>query len=73
MHVVTPDSTTLTTEHMRYDPVRKKLLSDDPVLLEKPDSVTEGKGLEAEPDLSRVKIGHEKVHLKNQDHAGQHP
>ena len=63
--VVTPDSSTLTTDRLRYDPQRRKLLSEDVIHLEKPDSVTEGQGLEAEPDLSRVKMGHEKVRLKN--------
>src|SRR5262249_46138430 len=63
--VVTPDSATLTTEHLRYDPKTQHLRTDDPVRLEKPDSVTEGTGLDADPDLTHVRIGHEKVHLKN--------
>ena len=62
--VVTPDSATLTTDRLRYDPQKQRLLSDDPVRLEKPDSITVGVGLDATPDLSRVRIGHEKVYVK---------
>lgn len=62
--VVSADSSTLTTDRLRYEPVKKLLLSDDDVRLEKPDSITDGHGLEATPDLARVKIGHEKVRLK---------
>lgn len=64
VQVVTTDSTTLTTDRLRYDPQKRKLLSDDAVRLDKTDSITDGTGLEAEPDLSRVKIGHEHVHFK---------
>lgn len=64
--VVTPDSTTLTTERLQYDPKIKKILSKDAVHLEKPDSVTDGIGLEADPDLSVVKIGRQHVRLKKQ-------
>src|SRR5579872_2308311 len=49
--VVTPDSSTLTTERLQYDPKIKKILSKEAVHLEKPDSVTDGVGLEADPDL----------------------
>jgi LPS export ABC transporter protein LptC len=62
--VVTPDSATLTTENLRYDPVRQRLLTDDPVRLERLDSITIGVGLDATPDLSRVRIGREKVYLR---------
>jgi LPS export ABC transporter protein LptC len=62
--VITKDSTTLTTDKLRYDPKSQHLISDDPVRLEKPDSVTVGQGLDADPDLSRVRIGHEKVYVK---------
>jgi LPS export ABC transporter protein LptC len=62
--VVSSDSSTLTTEKLRYDPQQRELFSDDAVHLEKPDSVTDGRGLEATPDLARVKIGHEKVRVK---------
>ena len=62
--VVTTDSTTLKTDRLRYDPEKGSLLSDDPVRLEKTDSVTIGTGLDALPDLSRVRIGHQKVYVK---------
>jgi LPS export ABC transporter protein LptC len=66
--VVTTDSSTLTTERLRYDPKTQHLLSDDPVRLEKPDSITVGVGLDALPDLSHVRIGHEKVFVKSKPH-----
>ena len=62
--VVSADSSTLTTERLRYDPKVRKIFSDDPVHLVKPDSVTDGIGLETDPELKTVKIGHQKVHLK---------
>jgi LPS export ABC transporter protein LptC len=62
--VVSQDSSTLKTDKLRYDPKTQHLLSDDPVRLEKSDSITVGTGLDATPDLSRVKIGHEKVYVK---------
>ena len=62
--VVTPDSSTLTTERLRYDPKKQKIFSQDAVHLEKPDSVTDGIGLETDPDLKRIKIGRQKVRFK---------
>ena len=58
------DSSTLTTERLRYDPKKEKIFSDDPVRLEKTDSITEGIGLETDPDLHTVKIGRQKVRFK---------
>ena len=62
--VVSADSSTLTTDRLRYDPQAQKIFSDDPVHLEKPDSITDGIGLETDPDLKTVKIGHQKVRFK---------
>jgi len=62
--VVSADSTTLTTERLRYDPKVRKIFSSDPVHLEKPDSITDGIGLETDPELRKVKIGHQTVHFK---------
>ncbi len=62
--VVTPDSATLTTERLRYDPKRKKIISKESVRLEKPDSITEGAGLESDPELKVVKIGKQIVRFK---------
>jgi LPS export ABC transporter protein LptC len=62
--VVTPDSSTLTTERLQYDPKVRKIFSKSHVKLEKPDSVTEGESLEADPDLKRVKISRQTVRFK---------
>jgi LPS export ABC transporter protein LptC len=62
--VVTPDSSTLTTEKLQYDPKQKKIFSDEKVRLEKPDSVTEGESLEADPELKRVRITRQTVRFK---------
>ena len=62
--VVSADSSTLTTERLRYDPKVQKIYSNDKVHLEKPDSVTDGIGLETDPELKLVKIGHQIVHMK---------
>ena len=64
--VVTSDSATLTTERLRYDPKRDRLLSDEDVRIERPDGVTQGHGLEATPDLNSVTIGHQTGRLKRQ-------
>lgn len=62
--VVTADSSTLITERLHYDPVKRKITSKDSVRLEKTDSITEGVGLETDPELERVKIGKQKVRFK---------
>lgn len=62
--IVTIDSTTLTTERLRYDPDTRKILSDDPVHLEKPDSITDGIGLVTDPELSHTTIRKQKVQFK---------
>lgn len=62
--VISADSSTLTTERLRYDPKVRKIFSNDPVHLDKPDSVTDGIGLETDPELKTVKIGRQKVRLK---------
>lgn len=63
--LVTADSTTLRTERLNYDPKTRLITSNDPVHLEKPDSVTDGEGLETDPELKNVKIKHQKVRLKS--------
>ncbi len=62
--VVSADSSTLTTEHLQYDPKKGKIFSKDPVHLEKTDSITDGVGLETDPELKTVKIGRQTVHFK---------
>ena len=62
--VVSADSSTLKTDRLRYDPKKEKIFSNDPVRLEKTDSITEGIGLETDPELHTVKIGRQKVRFK---------
>ena len=62
--IVSTDSSTLTTDRLRYDPKTQKIYSKDAVHLEKPDSVTDGVGLETDPDLKKVKIGRQTVRFK---------
>ncbi len=62
--VVTPDSATLITPSLRYDPKLQKIVSTDTVRLEKPDSITEGQGFQADTDLKRIKFGRQTVRLK---------
>ncbi len=62
--VISADSSTLTTERLRYDPKTQKITSTDTVHLEKPDSITDGVGLETDPGLKTVKIGQQKVSFK---------
>jgi LPS export ABC transporter protein LptC len=62
--VITTDSTTLTTERLEYDPQKRKIFTKEAVRLDKPDSVTEGVGLEADPGLESVKISQQTVHVK---------
>ena len=64
--VISADSSTLTTDRLRYDPKVRKIFSNDPVHLDKPDSITDGIGLETDPELKTVKIGRQKVHLKKE-------
>jgi LPS export ABC transporter protein LptC len=62
--VVTTSSETLTTEHLQYDPAKRIIKTEAPVRLERPDSITEGIGLESDPELDKVSIGRQKVKLK---------
>ena len=62
--VVSADSSTLTTERLRYDPKVQLIFSTNTVHLEKPDSITDGIGLTTDPELKTVKIGHQKVRFR---------
>jgi LPS export ABC transporter protein LptC len=62
--IVTTDSSTLTTDRLRFDPKTQKIYSKDAVHLDKPDSVTDGVGLETDPGLKKIKIGHQIVKFK---------
>jgi LPS export ABC transporter protein LptC len=62
--ITTVDSETLTTERLQYDPDKNKIYTDLPIHLERPDSSTDGIGLESDPELQNVVIGKEKVKFK---------
>ena len=65
---VTVVSSGLQHAHHRAPALRfrkcKRFFRIDAVHLEKPDSITDGIGLETDPDLKTVKIGHQKVRFK---------
>lgn len=63
VYLLTTDSTTLKTEQLRYDPAQRVVTSTAAVHIEKPDSITDGVGLRADPELSSVKIGHQRVRI----------
>lgn len=62
--VATVNDETLTSERLEYDPRRNLIYTDLPVHLERPDSVTDGIGLESDPGLQQITIGKQKVRLK---------
>jgi len=62
--VVTSDSATLTTERLSYDPKKKKIFSNTHVHLERPNSVTDGESLVADPGLTSVIISHQRVKMR---------
>lgn len=57
------DSSTLSTEKLRYVAGRKRLYSDEAVVLSRNGSKVEGQGLEASPDLSEIIIKKQKTTL----------
>ena len=62
--VVTADSTTLTTDRLAYDPAKRQIFSKDAVTIEKPDSITRGKGLLSDPEMKSVRILHQRARMK---------
>ena len=50
------DLSTLLTEELRYSSQRKKFLTDRDVLVKRPGGTLRGRGLEASPDLSDIRI-----------------
>ena len=54
------DRTVLRTEELNYSSKRKKLLTDKDVLVKRPGGTLRGRGLEANPDLSEIRIFHQK-------------
>jgi LPS export ABC transporter protein LptC len=57
------DQTVLKTEKLFYSSSRKKIYTDLPVVLTKPNGVLHGRGLEANPDLSDIRIFNQKTDL----------
>jgi LPS export ABC transporter protein LptC len=62
--VTTVDSETLTTDRLQYDPAHNKIYTDLPVRLERSDSITNGIGLESDPELQQITIGKQTVIFK---------
>lgn len=50
------DNTTLLTEELRYSSTRKKFFTDRDVLVKRPGGTLRGKGMEASPDLSDIRV-----------------
>lgn len=50
------EHSTLATEELRYSSRRKKFLTDRDVLVKRPGGILRGRGLEASPDLSDIRI-----------------
>jgi LPS export ABC transporter protein LptC len=62
--LVTRDSATLTTERLHYDAQNRRIYTQARVRIERPDSSTDGTGLETDPELKRITIGRQRVRLK---------
>ncbi len=54
--VQSEDGTTLYSEQLRYSTDKQKIFTEAPIKIVKKDSILIGEGLEADPDLSTVKI-----------------
>lgn len=63
--VVSTDGSRLQTDWVRYSVREKIIRSSAPVSVERDDSVTTGKGLEASSDLSRLKIFNQKLVIRD--------
>ena len=50
------DGSTLSTEELKYDGKNGKFRTDKDVLVKKPGGVMRGKGLEANKDLSEIRV-----------------
>lgn len=53
------DSSTLQTELLLYSSARQLFVTDAPVTLRRPSGIARGRGLEAKPDLSEIRIFHQ--------------
>ncbi len=57
------EGSTLWTERLRYDSRAKKIVADVPVRLRTPEALIVGDGMEANPDLSEMRIKHQRTIL----------
>jgi lipopolysaccharide export system protein LptC len=65
--VVSTDGTKLLTDWLHYQKLREVIVSTAPVKIIRADSITDGTGLEATPDLQRVKIYKQTLTIKGDD------
>jgi lipopolysaccharide export system protein LptC len=65
--VVSTDGTKLLTDWLHYQKAREIIRSTAPVQIVRPDSITNGTGLEATPDLQRIKIFNQTLVIKGDD------
>ena len=50
------DQSHLTTSALRYNSARKRFTTTADIMVRRPEGVLRGKGLEAKPDLSEIRI-----------------
>jgi lipopolysaccharide export system protein LptC len=62
--VVSTDGSKMTTEWLRFNKKIDLITSTAPVKIVREDSITEGVGMEAKPDLSSVKIFNQNLRIK---------
>lgn len=58
------DKSRLTTEELVYSSTRKLFRTDRDVLVKRPEGTVRGRGLEATPDLSEIRIFHQRTDIK---------
>ena len=59
------DESTLTTSELRYSSEKKKFLTDREVQVRRPGGTLRGRGLEASPDLSDIRIFNQRTVLQD--------
>lgn len=58
------DNTTLRTEHLNYDSKAERFRTDDAVVVERPDAVLRGRGLEADAALTDITIYKQETRIR---------
>jgi LPS export ABC transporter protein LptC len=58
------DRSVLETETLTYSAKRDRFLTDAAVLVKRPDGLVHGRGLEAKPDLSEIRIFNQRAEVK---------